>query len=106
MPECELFSLLQLSNPPMSSHNFTNGTFYVDFAVLLAGDWDVGYLKISTHDLICLLVSLIENLLLVRGTGRPSLPSNIVLDLTTLKLSSGNSKRDVRPEGSAMYFFR
>ena len=38
--------------------------------------------------MICLLVSLMENLLLVRWTGLPSRPSSIMLDLTTLRLSS------------------
>ena len=49
--------------------------------------------KNATHDLICLLVSLIENLLLVRWTGLPSLPSNIMLDFTTFRLSSEKEKK-------------
>lgn len=44
--------------------------------------------KNVTHDLICLLASLMENLRLVLCTGRPSRPITTMLGFSTLRLSS------------------
>ena len=64
-----------------------------DFLVLLKAIIPVDKCKKATHDLICLLASLMENLRLVLCTGRPSLPITTMLGFSTLRLSSENRRQ-------------
>ena len=59
-----------------------------DFLVLLKAIISGDKYKNVTHDLICLLASLMENLRLVLCTGRPSRPIITMLGFSTLRLSS------------------
>ena len=64
-----------------------------DFLVLLKAIIAGDKCKNVTHDLICLLASLMENLRLVRCTARPSRPITTMLGFSTLRLSSGNTRQ-------------
>ena len=64
-----------------------------DFLVLLKAIIPGDKCKNVTHDLICLLASLMENLRLVLCTARPSRPITTMLGFSTLRLSSGNTRQ-------------
>ena len=59
-----------------------------DFLVLLKAIIPSDKSKNVTHDLICLLASLMENLRLVLCTALPSRPITTMLGFSTLRLSS------------------
>ena len=63
--------------------------FLVSLKAIIPGD----KCKNVTHDLICLLASLMENLRLVFCTALPSRPITTMLGFSTLRLSSENTRQ-------------